>query len=177
MYEKTCHLIKSGIVALLGPRTETIASFVKSMSRAYNIPYLETRWDVSLPPGVVPPSPLPASADAEQSHIIQIQPDINSLNRAYLDLISYFRWRKIFIVFDSAEGMLKVCYCQSGWIRTDGAKWVFALKLSRLEPGIPIHPGCPDLPHLCSFVSQLIIQGLQPWSPLSFPNTELFLTL
>ena len=108
MYEKTCHLIKSGIVALLGPRTENIASFVKSISRAYDIPFLETRWDISRPPGVVTPSAVPAPAEGEQSHTIQIQPDIDSLNRAYLDLISYFRWRKFMIIFDSAEGMLKV---------------------------------------------------------------------
>ena len=108
VYEKTCHLIETGIVALLGPRTESIASYVKSISRAYDIPYLETRWDTSRPPGAAPPSLLPTSIEADQSFTIQIQPDIDSLNRAYLDLINYFRWKKFIIVFDSAEGMLKV---------------------------------------------------------------------
>ena len=77
-------------MALLGPRTEAIASYVRSISRAYDIPYLETRWDLSRPAGptLTPSGP---TADADQSYTIQIQPDIDSINKAYYDLIRYYR--------------------------------------------------------------------------------------
>ena len=95
-------------MALLGPRTEAIASYVKSISRAYDIPYLETRWDLSRPPGTAHMSSGSATTEADQAHTIQIQPDIDSMNKAYHDLIHYYRWNKFMIIFDSAEGMLKV---------------------------------------------------------------------
>ena len=95
-------------MALLGPRTESIASYVKSVSRAYDIPYLETRWDLIRPVSALTPTPTAQTTEKDPSYTIEIQPDIDTMNMAYLDLIRYFRWKKVLIIFDSAQGTLKV---------------------------------------------------------------------
>ena len=41
-----CHLLKSGVAAIIGPESGTTSSTVQSVCDAKEVPHIETRWDI-----------------------------------------------------------------------------------------------------------------------------------
>lgn len=85
-----CQQIDKGVCALFGPKSSNIASYVNSMSRALKIPHIEAR---------VEPRYLQAP-----SFSINLYPDPQQLGRAYVDVIKYFGWKQILVLYGDKEG-------------------------------------------------------------------------
>ncbi|XP_064613530.1 glutamate receptor ionotropic, kainate 2-like isoform X2 [Liolophura sinensis] len=92
--KKVCQQIDMGVCALFGPKSSNIASYVNSMSRALKIPHIEAR---------VEPRYLQAP-----SFSINLYPDPQQLGRAYVDVIKYFGWKQILVLYGDKEGLLKI---------------------------------------------------------------------
>lgn len=67
-----------------------VASYVNSMCNALKIPHIEVRMDHFL-------SDVPTFS-------INLHPDMHQLSKAYLDVITYFQWKQVLVIFGDKEG-------------------------------------------------------------------------
>lgn len=85
-----CFQVGLNSIALFGPRSYMVASYVNSMCNALKIPHIEVRMDHFL-------SDVPTFS-------INLHPDMHQLSRAYLDVIQYFQWKQVLVIFGDKEG-------------------------------------------------------------------------
>ncbi|KAG7261337.1 hypothetical protein CRUP_035668 [Coryphaenoides rupestris] len=80
-----------GRAAIFGPSHSSSANAVQSICNALGVPHIQTRWKHQV-------------SDNRDSYYVSLYPDFSSLSRAILDLVHFFRWRTVTVVYDDSTG-------------------------------------------------------------------------
>ncbi|KAJ0061362.1 hypothetical protein NL108_016856, partial [Boleophthalmus pectinirostris] len=88
---KACDQLSLGVAAIFGPSHSSSANAVQSICNALGVPHIQTRWKHQV-------------SDNRDSYYVSLFPDFSSLSRAILDLVHFFRWRTVTVVYDDSTG-------------------------------------------------------------------------
>ncbi|XP_016110710.1 glutamate receptor ionotropic, kainate 2-like [Sinocyclocheilus grahami] len=92
---KACEQLSLGVAAIFGPSHSSSANAVQSISNALGVPHIQTRWKHQV-------------SDNRDSYYVSLYPDFCSLSRAILDLVHFFRWRTVTVVYDDSTGLIRL---------------------------------------------------------------------
>uniref|UniRef100_A0A8C1NQR9 Glutamate receptor n=1 Tax=Cyprinus carpio TaxID=7962 RepID=A0A8C1NQR9_CYPCA len=92
---KACEQLSLGVAAIFGPSHSSSANAVQSISNALGVPHIQTRWKHQV-------------SDNRDSYYVSLYPDFSSLSRAILDLVHFFRWRMVTVVYDDSTGLIRL---------------------------------------------------------------------
>ncbi|XP_036885564.1 glutamate receptor ionotropic, kainate 1 isoform X3 [Sturnira hondurensis] len=90
---RACDQLALGVAALLGPGHSSSASAVQSVCNALQVPHVHTRWR-------------PPAADGRDPFHVNLHPDAAAISRAVLDLVLYFGWRAMTLVYEDSTGLI-----------------------------------------------------------------------
>lgn len=79
------------MAAIFGPSHSSSANAVQSICNALGVPHVQTRWKHQV-------------ADNRDVFYVNLFPDFSSLSRAILDLVHFFRWKTVTVVYDDSTG-------------------------------------------------------------------------
>ncbi|CAB1424141.1 unnamed protein product [Pleuronectes platessa] len=88
---KACDQLSLGVAAIFGPSHSSSANAVQSICNALGVPHIQTRWKHQV-------------SDNRDSYYVSLYPDFSSLSRAILDLVHFFKWRTVTVVYDDSTG-------------------------------------------------------------------------
>ncbi|KAK2715932.1 hypothetical protein QYM36_010489 [Artemia franciscana] len=91
--KKVCRQIRNGVHAILGPSDPFLGSHVQSVCDALDIPHLDARLDIN---------------SEKKEFSINIYPAPNSLNKAFQDIMDFFNWTKVAIIYEDDYGLIKL---------------------------------------------------------------------
>uniref|UniRef100_A0ACB8GCN7 Serine/threonine-protein kinase grik2 n=1 Tax=Sphaerodactylus townsendi TaxID=933632 RepID=A0ACB8GCN7_9SAUR len=89
--KKACDQLSLGVAAIFGPSHSSSANAVQSICNALGVPHIQTRWKHQV-------------SDNKDSFYVSLYPDFSSLSRAILDLVQFFKWKTVTIVYDDSTG-------------------------------------------------------------------------
>uniref|UniRef100_A0A8B9H1I9 Glutamate receptor n=1 Tax=Astyanax mexicanus TaxID=7994 RepID=A0A8B9H1I9_ASTMX len=92
---KACEQLSLGVAAIFGPSHSSSANAVQSISNALGVPHIQTRWKHQV-------------SDNRDSYYVSLYPDFSSLSRAILDLVHFFRWDSVTVVYDDSTGLIRL---------------------------------------------------------------------
>ncbi|XP_033113339.1 glutamate receptor ionotropic, kainate 2-like [Anneissia japonica] len=90
--EKVCLEHKGGMISLIGPSTSYNAFKVKTVCSSLGIPYIDTKW---------------APYRSEKQLILNMMPDNNLFSKAILDLIEFYDWTTLTLLYEDDAGLMK----------------------------------------------------------------------
>ncbi|RXM99734.1 Glutamate receptor ionotropic, kainate 2 [Acipenser ruthenus] len=88
---KACDQLSLGVAAIFGPSHSSSANAVQSICNALGVPHIQTKWKHQV-------------SDNRDSFYVSLYPDFSSLSRAILDLVHFFKWKTVTIVYDDSTG-------------------------------------------------------------------------
>nr|XP_019953042.1 PREDICTED: glutamate receptor ionotropic, kainate 2-like [Paralichthys olivaceus] len=88
---KACDQLSLGVAAIFGPSHSSSANAVQSICNALGVPHIQTKWKHQV-------------SDNRDSYFVSLYPDFSSLSRAILDLVHFFKWRTVTVVYDDSTG-------------------------------------------------------------------------
>ncbi|KAF1667688.1 Glutamate receptor ionotropic, kainate 2, partial [Aptenodytes patagonicus] len=91
--KKACDQLSLGVAAIFGPSHSSSANAVQSICNALGVPHIQTRWKHQV-------------SDNKDSFYVSLYPDFSSLSRAILDLVQFFKWKTVTVVYDDSTGMM-----------------------------------------------------------------------
>uniref|UniRef100_A0A4D5RB87 Glutamate receptor 1 n=1 Tax=Scolopendra viridis TaxID=118503 RepID=A0A4D5RB87_SCOVI len=92
--QRVCAMVRTGVVAIFGPQSETTASHVQSMCDVFEIPHIETRWDYRF---------------IREEYSVNVHPYPPALASIYVKLIEKFDWWVNFcILYQDDAGLVRV---------------------------------------------------------------------
>lgn len=80
------------MAALFGPSHSSSVSAVQSICNALEVPHIQTRWKHP-------------SVDNRDLFYINLYPDYAAISRAVLDLVLYYNWKTVTVVYEDSTGM------------------------------------------------------------------------
>lgn len=86
-----CDQLSLGVAAIFGPSHSSSANAVQSICNALGVPHIQTKWKHQV-------------SDNRDSYYVSLYPDFSSLSRAILDLVHFFKWRTVTVVYDDSTG-------------------------------------------------------------------------
>lgn len=86
-----CDQLSLGVAAIFGPSHSSSANAVQSICNALGVPHIQTKWKHQV-------------SDNRDSFYVSLYPDFSSLSRAILDLVHFFKWRMVTVVYDDSTG-------------------------------------------------------------------------
>ncbi|KAF6737536.1 Glutamate receptor ionotropic, kainate 2 [Oryzias melastigma] len=86
---KACDQLSLGVAAIFGPSHSSSANAVQSICNALGVPHIQTKWKHQV-------------SDNRDSYYVSLFPDFSSLSRAILDLVHFFKWRTVTVVYDDS---------------------------------------------------------------------------
>lgn len=89
-----CDQLSLGVAAIFGPSHSSSANAVQSICNALGVPHIQTRWKHQV-------------SDNKDSFYVSLYPDFSSLSRAILDLVQFFKWKTVTVVYDDSTGKAK----------------------------------------------------------------------
>lgn len=89
-----CDQLSLGVAAIFGPSHSSSANAVQSICNALGVPHIQTRWKHQV-------------SDNKDSFYVSLYPDFSSLSRAILDLVQFFKWKTVTVVYDDSTGKKK----------------------------------------------------------------------
>ncbi|KAI4548601.1 hypothetical protein MG293_000931 [Ovis ammon polii] len=90
---RACDQLALGVAALFGPSHSSSVSAVQSICNALEVPHIQTRWKHP-------------SVDNRDLFYINLYPDYAAISRAVLDLVLYYNWKTVTVVYeDSTESL------------------------------------------------------------------------
>ncbi|XP_043920916.1 glutamate receptor ionotropic, kainate 2 isoform X2 [Protopterus annectens] len=92
---KACDQLSLGVAAIFGPSHSSSANAVQSICNALGVPHIQTRWKHQV-------------SDNKDSFFVSLYPDFSSLSRAILDLVQFFKWKTVTIVYDDSTGLIRL---------------------------------------------------------------------
>lgn len=95
-----CDQLSLGVAAIFGPSHSSSANAVQSICNALGVPHIQTKWKHQV-------------SDNRDSYYVSLFPDFSSLSRAILDLVHFFKWRTVTVVYDDSTGTGTVGVCLS----------------------------------------------------------------
>lgn len=84
-----CKQLKEGVAAIFGPMSSLSAAHVQSVCDAMEIPHVQTRWDPN---------------DIKDYYSMNLYPHYTTLSKAYLDLITHWKWERFTILYEDNDG-------------------------------------------------------------------------
>ncbi|KAB1275783.1 Glutamate receptor ionotropic; kainate 2, partial [Camelus dromedarius] len=87
--KKACDQLSLGVAAIFGPSHSSSANAVQSICNALGVPHIQTRWKHQV-------------SDNKDSFYVSLYPDFSSLSRAILDLVQFFKWKTVTVVYDDS---------------------------------------------------------------------------
>ncbi|MBN3272750.1 GRIK2 protein, partial [Polyodon spathula] len=92
---KACDQLSLGVAAIFGPSHSSSANAVQSICNALGVPHIQTKWKHQV-------------SDNRDSFYVSLYPDFSSLSRAILDLVHFFKWKTVTIVYDDSTGLIRL---------------------------------------------------------------------
>ncbi|TKS75564.1 Glutamate receptor ionotropic, kainate 2 [Collichthys lucidus] len=92
---KACDQLSLGVAAIFGPSHSSSANAVQSICNALGVPHVQTKWKHQV-------------SDNRDSYYVSLYPDFSSLSRAILDLVHFFKWRTVTVVYDDSTGLIRL---------------------------------------------------------------------
>lgn len=86
-----CDQLALGVVAVFGPSHSSSVSAVQSICNALEVPHIQTRWKHP-------------SVDNKDTFFINLYPEYTAIARAILDVVTFFKWRKLTVVYEDSTG-------------------------------------------------------------------------
>ncbi|KAK7880285.1 hypothetical protein WMY93_033076 [Mugilogobius chulae] len=88
---KACDQLSLGVAAIFGPSHSSSANAVQSICNALGVPHIQTKWKHQV-------------SDNRDVFYVSLYPDFSSLSRAILDLVHFFKWKTVTVVYDDSTG-------------------------------------------------------------------------
>lgn len=92
LWISACDQLALGVAALFGPSHSSSVSAVQSICNALEVPHIQTRWKHP-------------SVDNKDLFYINLYPDYAAISRAVLDLVLYYNWKTVTVVYEDSTGM------------------------------------------------------------------------
>lgn len=86
-----CDQLSLGVAAVFGPAHSSSVSAVQSICNALEVPHIQTHWKHP-------------SVDNKDSFFINLYPEHSSISRAILDVVTYYKWKTITVVYEESIG-------------------------------------------------------------------------
>ncbi|TKS81579.1 Glutamate receptor ionotropic, kainate 2 [Collichthys lucidus] len=86
---KACDQLSLGVAAIFGPSHSSSANAVQSICNALGVPHIQTKWKHQV-------------SDNRDIFYVSLYPDFSSLSRAILDLVHFFKWKTVTVVYDDS---------------------------------------------------------------------------
>lgn len=86
-----CDQLALGVAAVFGPAHSSSVSAVQSICNALEVPHIQTHWKHP-------------SVDNKDSFFINLYPEHSSISRAILDVVTYYKWKTITVVYEDSIG-------------------------------------------------------------------------
>ncbi|XP_023046039.1 glutamate receptor ionotropic, kainate 1 isoform X6 [Piliocolobus tephrosceles] len=90
-----CDQLALGVAALFGPSHSSSVSAVQSICNALEVPHIQTRWKHP-------------SVDNKDLFYINLYPDYAAISRAILDLVLYYNWKTVTVVYEDSTGLIRL---------------------------------------------------------------------
>uniref|UniRef100_A0A8C6SPS2 Glutamate receptor n=1 Tax=Neogobius melanostomus TaxID=47308 RepID=A0A8C6SPS2_9GOBI len=114
---RVCDQLALGVVAVFGPSHSSSVSAVQSICNALEVPHIQTRWKHP-------------SVDNKDTFFINLYPEYTAIARAILDVVTFFKWRKLTVVYEDSTGLMRM----QELIKAP-AKFNLKVKIRQLTPG------------------------------------------
>lgn len=92
-----CDQLALGVVAVFGPSHSSSVSAVQSICNALEVPHIQTRWKHP-------------SVDNKDTFFINLFPEYTAIARAILDVVTFFKWRKLTVVYEDSTGRAELLF-------------------------------------------------------------------
>ncbi|XP_068188830.1 glutamate receptor ionotropic, kainate 2 isoform X3 [Antennarius striatus] len=92
---KACDQLSLGVAAIFGPSHSSSANAVQSICNALGVPHIQTKWKHQV-------------SDNRDVFYVSLFPDFSSLSRAILDLVHFFKWKTVTVVYDDSTGLIRL---------------------------------------------------------------------
>uniref|UniRef100_A0A670I0Z0 Glutamate receptor n=1 Tax=Podarcis muralis TaxID=64176 RepID=A0A670I0Z0_PODMU len=92
---RACDQLALGVAAIFGPSHSSSVSAVQSICNALEVPHIQTRWKHP-------------TVDNKDSFYINLYPDYAAISRAVLDLVLYYNWKIITVVYEDSTGLIRL---------------------------------------------------------------------
>ncbi|NXJ93679.1 GRIK1 protein, partial [Corythaixoides concolor] len=92
---RACDQLALGVAALFGPSHSSSVSAVQSICNALEVPHIQTRWKHP-------------TVDNKDAFYINLYPDYAAISRAVLDLVLYYNWKIITVVYEDSTGLIRL---------------------------------------------------------------------
>ncbi|KAI6078622.1 Glutamate receptor ionotropic, kainate 1 isoform X3 [Aix galericulata] len=93
--QATCDQLALGVAALFGPSHSSSVSAVQSICNALEVPHIQTRWKHP-------------TVDHKDAFYINLYPDYAAISRAVLDLVLYYNWKIVTVVYEDSTGLIRL---------------------------------------------------------------------
>ncbi|EMP25450.1 Glutamate receptor, ionotropic kainate 1 [Chelonia mydas] len=90
-----CDQLALGVAALFGPSHSSSVSAVQSICNALEVPHIQTRWKHP-------------TVDNKDTFYINLYPDYAAISRAILDLVLYYNWKIVTVVYEDSTGLIRL---------------------------------------------------------------------
>lgn len=90
-----CDQLALGVVAVFGPSHSSSVSAVQSICNALEVPHIQTRWKHP-------------SVDNKDTFFINLYPEYTAIARAILDVVTFFKWKKLTVVYEDSTGRFHI---------------------------------------------------------------------
>ncbi|XP_010786070.1 glutamate receptor ionotropic, kainate 1-like, partial [Notothenia coriiceps] len=114
---RVCDQLALGVVAVFGPSHSSSVSAVQSICNALEVPHIQTRWKHP-------------SVNNKDTFFINLYPEYTAIARAILDVVTFFKWRKLTVVYEDSTGLMRM----QELIKAP-AKFNLKIKIRQLTPG------------------------------------------
>ncbi|XP_061104023.1 glutamate receptor ionotropic, kainate 1 isoform X3 [Conger conger] len=92
---RACDQLALGVAAVFGPSHSSSVSAVQSICNALEVPHIQTRWKHP-------------SVDNKDSFYINLYPEHSSVSRAILDVVQFYKWRAVTVVYEDSTGLMRL---------------------------------------------------------------------
>ncbi|NWW72194.1 GRIK1 protein, partial [Climacteris rufus] len=92
---RACDQLALGVAALFGPAHSASVSAVQSICNALEVPHIQTHWKHP-------------SVDNKDAFYINLYPDYAAISRAVLDLVLYYNWKVVTVVYEDSTGLIRL---------------------------------------------------------------------
>uniref|UniRef100_A0A671PJY7 Glutamate receptor n=1 Tax=Sinocyclocheilus anshuiensis TaxID=1608454 RepID=A0A671PJY7_9TELE len=92
---RACDQLALGVAAVFGPSHSSSVSAVQSICNALEVPHIQTCWKHP-------------SVDNKDSFYINLYPDYASISRAVLDIVQFYKWKAVTVVYEDATGLIRL---------------------------------------------------------------------
>ncbi|TRY94066.1 hypothetical protein DNTS_027303, partial [Danionella cerebrum] len=115
--KRACDQLSLGVAAVFGPSHSSSVTAVQSICNALEVPHIQTRWKHP-------------SVDSRDNFYINLFPDYSSISRAVLDIVHFYKWKTLTVVYEDATGLIRL----QELIKAP-SRYSIKIKIRQLPPG------------------------------------------